>query len=154
MGDRPKFVAQQRPIFFRPRARALRAFVALSFILNVGPAFALTDIQGAADDLRLNAQNATISTSTSGNTLGHMYVCGRDPNANNDIPAIYKLSFIAATGVVSSVGIPRAGLVTDGLVDVACSPITEFNNPNGGGVGVANQVDRGGADLARIVRRD
>jgi hypothetical protein len=60
MGDRPKFVAQQRPIFFRPRARALSAFVALSFILNVGPAFALTDIQGAADDLRLNAQNATI----------------------------------------------------------------------------------------------
>ena len=60
MGDRPKFVAQQRPIFFRPRARTLSAFVALSCILNVGPAFALTDIQGAADDLRVNAQNATI----------------------------------------------------------------------------------------------
>jgi hypothetical protein len=79
----------------------------------------------------------TYFTSTSGNTLGHMYVCGGDPNANNDIPAVYQLSFVAATGVVSSVGTPRAGLVTDGLVDVACSPITEFNNPNGGGTGIA-----------------
>jgi hypothetical protein len=35
------------------------------------------------------------------------------------------------------VGTPRAGLVADGFVDIACSPITEFNNPNGGGVGVA-----------------
>ena len=60
MGDRSKFVSHQGPIFFRPTARILSAFVALSFILNVGPAFALTDIQGAADDLRLNAQNATI----------------------------------------------------------------------------------------------
>jgi hypothetical protein len=60
MGDRSKFVAQRRPVFFRRRARTLRAFVALSCILTVGPAFALTDIQGAADDLRLNAQNATI----------------------------------------------------------------------------------------------
>ena len=60
MGNRSKFVAQQRPIFFRRRARTLRAFVALSYILTVGPAFALTDIQGAADDLRVNVQDATI----------------------------------------------------------------------------------------------
>jgi hypothetical protein len=83
---------------------------------------------GAFDDTYFN--------SASGNTLGHMYVCGRDPNANNDIPAVYQLSFVAATGVVSGVGTPRAGLVTDGI-DVACSPITEFNNPNGGGAGIA-----------------
>src|ERR1700687_5843347 len=76
-------------------------------------------------------------TSASGHTLGHMYVCGKDPNAINNIPAIYQLSFTAGTGIVSSVGTPRAGLVTDGALDVACSPITEFNNPNGGGVGVA-----------------
>jgi hypothetical protein len=60
MGNRSKFVAQQRPIFFRRRARTLRAFVALSYILTGGPAFALTDIQGAADDLRVNVQDATI----------------------------------------------------------------------------------------------
>jgi hypothetical protein len=60
MGDRSKFVARQRPIFLRPRAHILSALVALSFILNVGSASALTDIQGAADDLRVNAQDATI----------------------------------------------------------------------------------------------
>jgi hypothetical protein len=60
MDDRSKFVAQQRPTFFRSSARTLGAFVALSFLLNGRPAFALTDIQGAADDLRVSAQNATI----------------------------------------------------------------------------------------------
>lgn len=60
MGDRSKFVGQQQPIFFRPRARTLSAFVALSCLLNVGPAFALTDIQGAADNLRVKAEDATI----------------------------------------------------------------------------------------------
>jgi hypothetical protein len=81
----------------------------------------------------------TYFTSTPGNTVGHLYVCGKTPNgtANNDIPAIYQLSFTAATGVVSSVGISRGGLVTDGIGDRACSPITEFYNPNGGGAGVA-----------------
>jgi hypothetical protein len=60
MGDRSKFAGQQQLIFFRPRARTLSAFVALSCLLNVGPAFALTDIQGAADALRVKAQDATI----------------------------------------------------------------------------------------------
>jgi hypothetical protein len=60
MGDRSKFVGQQQPIFFRPRARTLSAFVALSCLLNAGPAFALTDIQGAADNLRVKAEDATI----------------------------------------------------------------------------------------------
>jgi hypothetical protein len=60
MGDRSKFVGHQGPIFVRPTARILSAFVALSFIFKVGPAFALTDIQGAADDLRVNAEDATI----------------------------------------------------------------------------------------------
>jgi hypothetical protein len=60
MGDRSKFMGQQQPIFFRPRARTLGAFVALSCLLNAGPAFALTDIQGAANDLRVKAENATI----------------------------------------------------------------------------------------------
>jgi hypothetical protein len=60
MRDRSKFVGQQQSIFFRPRARTLSAFVALSCLLNVGPAFALTDIQGAADDLRVKAEDATI----------------------------------------------------------------------------------------------
>jgi hypothetical protein len=60
MSDRSKFVGQQQPIFFRARARTLGAFVALSCLLNVGPAFALTDIQGAADNLRVKAEDATI----------------------------------------------------------------------------------------------
>ncbi|MGC1616727.1 MAG: hypothetical protein WA736_18775 [Candidatus Acidiferrum sp.] len=67
------------------------------------------------------------------NIAGHMYVCGKDP-ANTDRPAIYQLSFDAATAVLTSVGTPLTGLSTaDG---VACSPVTEFDNPNGGGPGV------------------
>jgi hypothetical protein len=67
------------------------------------------------------------------NIAGHMYVCGKDP-ANADRPAIYQLSFAPATDVLISVGTPLTGLATaDGIV---CSPITEFDNPNGGGTGV------------------
>jgi hypothetical protein len=65
-------------------------------------------------------------TSAAGNTLGHMYVCGKEA-ANADRPAIYQLSFTAATGVVSGVGAtPFIGL-TNGNTE-ACSPITEFFN--------------------------
>lgn len=67
------------------------------------------------------------------NITGHMYVCGKDP-ANVDRPALYQLSFAAATAVLTNVGTPLTGLSTgDGE---ACSPITEFDNPNGGGTGM------------------
>ena len=65
---------------------------------------------------------------------GHMYVCGKDP-ANTDRPAVYQLNFNGVTGVLSNVGTPLIGLASgDGE---ACSPVTEFDNPNGGGAGVA-----------------
>ena len=56
---------------------------------------------------------------------GHMYVCGKDPAANNR-PAIYQLSFAPATAVLTSVGTPLTGLVTAN--NRACSPMTEFVN--------------------------
>lgn len=67
------------------------------------------------------------------NIAGHMYVCGKDP-ANLDRPAIYQLSFAPATAVLTSVGTPLTGLITNDAI--ACSPITEFDNPNGGGAGI------------------
>jgi len=68
---------------------------------------------------------------------GHMYVCGKDP-ANIDRPAVYQLNFNGVTGVLSSVGTPLIGLANgDGE---ACSPVTEFENPNGGGAGVATDL--------------
>lgn len=67
------------------------------------------------------------------NIAGHMYVCGKDP-ANTNRPAIYQLSFNPATAVLTSVGTPLTALAT--ADDIACSPVTEFDNPNGGGAGV------------------
>ena len=52
--------AQPRSIPFGKRAWVLSACAALSFLLSVNLASAATDIQGAADDLRIKAQNATI----------------------------------------------------------------------------------------------
>jgi hypothetical protein len=63
-----------------------------------------------------------------------MYICGKQPGAG-DRPAIYQLNFNAA-GVLQNVGVTRlVGLANnDGA---ACSPVTEFFNPNGAGAGVA-----------------
>lgn len=67
------------------------------------------------------------------NIAGHMYVCGKDP-ANADRPAIYQLSFDPASATLTDVGTPLTGLASaDGE---ACSPVTEFDNPNGGGAGI------------------
>jgi len=71
------------------------------------------------------------------NIAGHMYVCGKDP-ANTNRPAIYQLSFDPATAVLTGVGTPLTGLVT--VNNRACSPITEFDNPNGGGAGVEEDL--------------
>jgi hypothetical protein len=65
---------------------------------------------------------------------GHMYVCGKS-TVNIDRPAIYQLSFTPATGVVSGVGTALVGLVS--ASNEACSPVTEFYNPNGAGTGIA-----------------
>ncbi|HKV23588.1 MAG TPA: hypothetical protein VJN93_03260 [Candidatus Acidoferrum sp.] len=64
---------------------------------------------------------------------GHMYVCGKDPG-NADRPAIYQLSFDPASATLTGVGTPLTGLASADTV--ACSPVTEFDNPNGGGAGV------------------
>lgn len=68
----------------------------------------------------------TYFTSAKPTIAGHMYICGKSPtNANR--PAIYQLSFAAATGVLTGVGAtPLKGLVTTG--GEACSPVTEFFN--------------------------
>lgn len=80
----------------------------------------------------------TYFNSAKGATTGHMYVCGKDHSNSGasfaDRPAIYQLSFTAA-GVLSGVGTtPLLNLVTKS--GEACSPVTEFDNPNGGGAGV------------------
>jgi hypothetical protein len=64
---------------------------------------------------------------------GHMYICGKQPGVN-DRPAIYQLNFTAA-GLLQDAGTTQLrGLASnDGA---ACSPVTEFFNPNGGGPGV------------------
>ena len=87
----------------------------------------------AGGDIDSGAFDNTYLTSSIPNIAGHMYVCGKDP-ANARRPAIYQLSFAAATAVLTSVGTPLTGLATaDGI---GCSPVTEFDNPNGGGTGV------------------
>jgi hypothetical protein len=80
----------------------------------------------------------TYFKSPSNNIQGHMYVCGKDPGLN-DGPAIYQLSFVPATGVLASVGAtPLVSLVQ--ASGEACSPVTEFDNPNGGGTGMESDL--------------
>jgi hypothetical protein len=66
----------------------------------------------------------TYYNSSAGSVAGFMYVCGKDP-VNPNKPAIYQLSF-ASTGVLISVGTPL--LMNSTANNVACSPVTEFNN--------------------------
>jgi len=77
---------------------------------------------GAFDNTYLNSAIPTIA--------GHMYVCGKDNNFN-DRPAIYQLSFAAATGILTGVGTPLTDLVD--ASGPACSPVTEIYNPNAAG---------------------
>jgi len=81
---------------------------------------------GAFDNTYINSSIPSIA--------GHMYVCGKDSSFNNR-PAIYQLSFAAATGILTGVGTPLTGLVN--ASGEACSPVTEVYNPDGGGTGVA-----------------
>jgi hypothetical protein len=69
---------------------------------------------------------------------GHMYVCGKSPS-NSDRPAVYQLSFNSSS-VLTSVSANPFGNAPNTLTTAsgaACSPVTEFYNPNGAGVGVA-----------------
>ena len=77
---------------------------------------------GAFDNTYLNSAIPTIA--------GHMYVCGKDNNFN-DRPAIYQLSFAAATGILTGVGTPLTDLAD--ASGAACSPVTEIYNPNAAG---------------------
>ena len=90
--------------------------------LSLGGASAGSPIYSGAFD-------NTYFTSSPG--AGHMYICGKDLTTS-DRPAIYQLNFNVA-GVLNS-ATAFAGLVSAGA---ACSPVTEFFNPNGGGTGVA-----------------
>jgi hypothetical protein len=87
--------------------------------------------QSLGSPIYSGAFDNTYFTSLPGAIAGHMYVCGKDP-ATSDRPAIYQLNFTVA-GVLNS-ATAFAGLVSAGA---ACSPVTEFFNPNGGGTGVA-----------------
>jgi hypothetical protein len=82
---------------------------------------------GTFDQNYINSSIATISA-------GHMYVCGRDPNFGGDRPAVWQLNFANNTGIMS-LGSDLASFVSSN--SRACSPVTEFYNPNGGGAGVA-----------------
>jgi hypothetical protein len=88
---------------------------------------------GAGSAIYSGAFDNTYINSAKGTTAGHMYVCGKS-TASRDRPGIYQLSFTAA-GVLSSVGTALINLVS--ASGEACSPVTEFNNPNGAGAGVA-----------------
>jgi hypothetical protein len=84
---------------------------------------------GAFDNAYFTSAKPTIA--------GHMYVCGKD-SAHRDTPYVYQLSFVAATGVLSGVGTRTfaSGARWATGSGEACSPVTEFYNPNGGGAGV------------------
>ena len=89
-----------------------------------GPATGSAIYSGAFDN--------TYFTSAKPSIAGHMYVCGK-ANANRDRPAVYQLSFAAATGALTSVGANPLGGVSGDLVSTsgeACSPVTEFFNSN------------------------
>jgi hypothetical protein len=75
----------------------------------------------------------TYLTSAIPNIAGHMYVCGKE-TAQGDRPGLYQLSFAAATGILTGVGTPLTALTTAN--GEACSPVTEIDNPNGGGTGI------------------
>jgi hypothetical protein len=60
MGDLAKLTARHGAVPADTTARALSGYIALMFLLNVNSATAATDIQGTADNLRLDTRNATI----------------------------------------------------------------------------------------------
>jgi hypothetical protein len=97
---------------------------AVSFSLGGGLSVGSPIYSGAFDN--------TYFMSSPGAIAGHMYICGKEPGVSNR-PAIYQLNFTLA-GVLNG-ATPLVGLANnDGG---ACSPVTEFFNPNGGGAGVA-----------------
>jgi hypothetical protein len=112
----------------------LQASTGLTFSVSV-PIGGLT-APGSA--IYSGAFDNTYLTSAMPNIAGHMYVCGKD-SGQGDVPYIYQLSFAAATGILSGVGTSTwpAGTGFASATGEACSPVTEFFNPNGGGSGVA-----------------
>ncbi len=84
---------------------------------------------GAFDNAYFTSAKPTIA--------GHMYVCGKDSAIRNR-PFVYQINFVPATGVISSVGTRTfaSGARWTSANGSACSPVTEFYNPNGGGAGV------------------
>jgi hypothetical protein len=81
---------------------------------------------GTFDNTYLNSANGT----------GNMYVCGKD-SGSFDRPALYKLDITAGVLTNSTSGKVLTGLVSADTI--ACSSVTEVENPNGGGVGVPKE---------------
>jgi hypothetical protein len=80
---------------------------------------------GVGSNLRAGAFDSTYLSSPSNLIAGHLYVCGKDPNAD-DQPAIYQLSFSSSGVLSTAVGPPLLGLVSNDIEE--CSPITEVAN--------------------------
>jgi hypothetical protein len=78
----------------------------------------------AGSPIYSGAFDNTYFTSSPG---GHMYICGKEPGFS-DRPAIYQLNF--TSGLLSG-ATPLGGLASAG--PGACSPVTEFFNPNAAG---------------------
>ena len=75
--------------------------------------------------------------SDSGGT-GNLYVCG---NATaNTVPTLYQIPItITGSPAQPTLGTPNQGPALT-TAPAACSPVTEFYNPNGGGVGVPRDL--------------
>jgi hypothetical protein len=80
---------------------------------------------GVGSNIRSGAFDNTYLSSPSNAIAGHLYVCGKDPNSN-DQPAIYRLNFSAVGVLSTTVGNPLAGLTNNDTEE--CSPITELAN--------------------------
>jgi hypothetical protein len=104
-----------------------------STALTGAVSFKIGGMTSPGSQIYSGAFDNTYFTSAKPNIAGHMYVCGKD-SANGNRPAVYQLSFAAATATLTSVGSALTGLASAG--GEACSSITEFDNPNGAGTGI------------------
>jgi hypothetical protein len=96
--------------------------------------FAIGGTTAPGQPIYSGAFDNTYFTSAKPNIAGHMYVCGKD-SGHGDSPFVYQLSFAPATGILTGVGTGtfNAAINANGWATgsgEACSPVTEFFNPN------------------------